>query len=94
MKTCSECSHWEHAFDEPELERIGFGLCQKIIAHWKIEEAEAKKHPGLPGAALYHLELQALKDAKAHVCDGSSYMAELRTQGDFGCTLFDPKESP
>lgn len=57
-------------------EGFKFGECQRIKHDFRADTDE-------PESCL---------DEPAYTIDGSGYMAELRTQADFGCTLWEEKK--
>lgn len=82
----------------------GHGTCKRVRERWRVmeEATDGKRYEdfvsmedwdmwddGPPPAGSYTgIQLDALKQAKAVVQDGSDYHAELITAPDFFCALF------
>jgi hypothetical protein len=103
---CDECRHWK-ALDDWSARWSGLGECGAVREQWVVEEDATKERElgwaeneddwdeygeaPPPPNSWTGVRMAALKEAKAVVMDGSSYMAELRTTGDFFCALFEAK---
>lgn len=79
-RLCGTCRHWKEAKGEGGSY---FGECWRII-HDVHRDCEGPPN-GMDSGILCH---------KAVVIDGSGYAAALRTQDDFGCVLWEPREEP
>jgi hypothetical protein len=95
---CDRCKHWDTKDAEVgwEAETVGFRECQAVRERWRIQdEANGDKH--YPGddeeaeKAWATRRIEALRNSRAYVQDGSEYRAELVTGPDFFCALFEPK---
>ena len=100
---CETCRYWGEDEDESsEWEAISSGcrLCTRALPRWIIMD---RANDGVKYAPMHATEddekawcqrrLDALREAKLYVQDGSEYRAELYTAPDFGCVLYGPKGS-
>lgn len=93
MNTCKTCKWWDteaqtrfddNTFVEIELpERIC--LCPKIVSSKSDFERWDKSQ--------YSDGYQPISGDEARSCDGSGFMAVLKTCPDFGCVHHEPKET-
>lgn len=90
---CGTCHLWKHPSGDWEFDKLVFGNCDGI-RHREAIRARAiegladvdRWSPG--GVALMEAAMQA---AKAFCTDASSYNADVYTQADFGCTLWEER---
>lgn len=93
---CDQCKHWL-ATSEWDFEGAKMRHCSAIKQAWDVRH-EPFEREGAKSRFEYDdwdevelIECRALMAAKAVAQDGSSYMASIRTTGDFGCVLFEQK---
>lgn len=73
---CGDCRHWQE-IDTYASKIDGFGTCERIRAFENICSGEPNEEEA---------------KEKAMTVDGSGFYSALKTKGDFGCVLHEPKQ--
>lgn len=79
---CKKCKFWNKETDFSYPANFDFGKCERVMLFWDATKWNKD-----------YKKIVLTKEAEnnlAFVQDGSDYMAELITIGNFGCVQFEP----
>jgi len=83
---CANCKHWSGWQEDWNNTPRPYGKCGQIMhGQWEYEYQEDKWSDLKPEPESVEL---------AYTMDGSDYKSCLNTHADFGCVLFEAKDTP
>lgn len=93
---CKDCVHWHHPELDYAYENATFGTCKAIPFRYDMLNAPfdrmlMQRSDFEEWSEVEKIEADTIAATLAMCEDGSGYAGRVKTQGEFGCVLFEAK---